>query len=275
MTTPAVHTFPFVPLDSARIRTEMRTSDIELPIEILNTIDSTNTYLMHRAAQSAPHGLCVVAETQTAGRGRLGRAWVSIPGGSLTFSLLWRFVQPQSRLAGLSLAVGVAIIRALQDAGIHDAMLKWPNDVLHHHRKLAGVLIETGSDASGSYAVIGIGINVRLSEDARADIDQAVTDLFSIALQPIDRNVLLAKLLVELSTVLDAFAKSGFESLRNEWLRYHVYQNKNVRLKLRNNEMVEGQVMGIADDGALLIATDEGEKKFSVGDVSLRLAEKP
>jgi BirA family transcriptional regulator, biotin operon repressor / biotin---[acetyl-CoA-carboxylase] ligase len=274
MTNPLLQDAAFIPLDAARIRAEMQAFTANLPIEIFDTIDSTNTYLMSRALQGAADMRCVAAEMQTAGRGRQGRPWVSVPGGSLAFSVCWQFAQPQSQLAGLSLAVGVAIVRALEQMGVPDALLKWPNDVLHHHRKLAGVLIETGGDASSSYAVIGVGMNVHLSKHARADIDQAVTDVVSITGQAVDRNILLAKLLNEITSVLDTFSLSGLASLRDEWLRYHVYQHKNVRLKLGHNETVEGRVMGIAADGALLIATNEGEKKFSVGDISLRLAEK-
>ncbi len=263
-----------VRLDASCIHEALGVLTSDFNIEILDTVDSTNTYLMRRANTHAPHATCVVAESQTAGRGRQGREWVSVPGGSLMFSLLWRYALPVSRLAGLSLGVGVAMVRALNEMGIQSVMLKWPNDLLHHHRKLAGVLIETGGESNtSSYAVIGIGMNVHLDEAARAEIAQAVTDLASVSLQPIDRNILLAALLKHLSIVLTEFEKNGLRLLRDEWMQYHAYQNKNVRISGLNQAQIQGTVIGIAEDGALLIRTEAGDIRCSVGEISLRLAE--
>jgi len=152
--------------------------DTPLAVEICDTLDSTNTRLMQRAAQGARSGLALAAEVQTAGRGRRGRVWHSGLGHTLTFSLLWQFVQGARELGGLSLAVGVGLVRALRAAGAHAAQLKWPNDVVLPSGKLAGILIEMQGDVLGpSTAVIGVGVNVRTDARVLAAVDQPVADL--------------------------------------------------------------------------------------------------
>lgn len=263
-----------IPLNAAQISKALVNQPIHFSIQVFDQLDSTNTYLMQYAQSGARHATCVAAETQSSGRGRHGRAWQSSPGGSLTFSVLWRFNMPIVRLEGLSLAIGVALIRALRETGMREAKLKWPNDILHHFHKLAGVLIETGRDGdSNSYAVIGIGINIQLPTEIRHEIGQAVADWVGIMQTSVDRNELLAGLLHHLSEVLVQFEKGGLTSLRNEWLIYHAYQNKNVRLVWPDHSEIQGRVLGIAENGALLLQTGEGEKAFSVGEISLRAAE--
>ncbi len=263
-----------IALDAARISVMLASQLTDFSILLFDQLDSTNTYLMQLAAQGARHATCVACENQRAGRGRHGRNWVSSPGGSLTFSLLWRFAKPISGLEGLSLAVGVAVVRALRELGLVDVMLKWPNDVLHHFHKLSGVLIETGNvGRASSYAVIGVGVNTQLPADAREEIGQAVTDWATITQTAVDRNILLACLLIHLSAVLQQFAQSGLATLRDEWISYHAYENKNVRLVWPDRSEIQGRVAGIAENGALLLATSQGDKQFSVGEISLRATE--
>ena len=124
----------------------------------------------------------LAAEWQTAGRGRRGRKWTAVAGGSLTFSLGWRFDQGAGYLAGLSLAVGVAVIRALEAEGLPGVELKWPNDLIHRHLKVGGILVELNGDALGpSTVVVGVGLNVRMPATAKRDIDQPVSDLTAVA----------------------------------------------------------------------------------------------
>ena len=155
-------------------------------VDAVDTCDSTSSELLRRAEQGAPAGAVVVADRQTAGRGRRGRTWLSVPGESLTFSLLWRFACPSGGLAGLSLAVGVALAQGLEALGAGGICLKWPNDVLlrcgDDFAKLAGVLVELASDAQGTQAVIGIGLNLR---PPRADLPQPAAGLDqALASQP-------------------------------------------------------------------------------------------
>jgi len=213
----------------------------------------------------------LAAEWQTSGRGRRGRVWHSAPGAALTFSMLWRFQQGAAVLAGLSLAVGVAMMRALAALGVEGAGLKWPNDVLWRGRKLAGILIEMQGDTLGpSAAVIGIGLNCRLPDVLVNRIEQPVADLATACGAAPERNHVLALLLTELERVLDAFARDGFAPLREEWQRHHVHQRRPVRLKLPDGGAVSGIADGVADDGALLLVTAKGPRRFHSGDISLR-----
>jgi BirA family transcriptional regulator, biotin operon repressor / biotin---[acetyl-CoA-carboxylase] ligase len=236
-------------------------------LQILDEVASTNTYLMQQ--KGAAHASCVAAHIQTHGKGRRGRAWVSQLGASLTFSLLWRFQCGAAALSGLSLAVGVALIRALNSLGVNDAQLKWPNDVLIDGKKLAGILIELQGDLEGpSAAVIGVGFNLHLPKNVLASIDQPAIDLAST--KKIDQNVLLGTLLKHLADVLSSFETVGFIGLRDEWLRYHAYENKPVRMLLPNGTAVQGVVRNVADDGILLVETALGLQRFSAGEISLR-----
>jgi BirA family biotin operon repressor/biotin-[acetyl-CoA-carboxylase] ligase len=208
---------------------------------------------------------------QTNGKGRRGRTWVSQLGASLTFSLLWRFQCGAAALSGLSLAVGVALIRALNSLGVNDAQLKWPNDVLVDGKKLAGILIELQGDLEGpSAAVIGVGINLNLPKNVLESIDQPAIDLVNASRKPINQNELLGMLLKHLAEVLSGFEQHGFIGLRDEWLSYHAYQNKSVRMLLPNGMDVHGVVQGVADDGILLVETALGLQRFSAGEISLR-----
>jgi BirA family transcriptional regulator, biotin operon repressor / biotin---[acetyl-CoA-carboxylase] ligase len=241
-------------------------------LQILDEVKSTNTYLMQN--KNAAHASCVAAHVQTHGKGRRGRAWVSQLGASLTFSLLWRFQCGAAALSGLSLCVGVALIRALNSLGVNDVLLKWPNDVLildenKQGKKLAGILIELQGDLEGpSAAVIGIGINLNLPKKVLQSIDQPAIDLASV--KAIDQNVLLGTLLKHLADVLSGFETHGFIGLRDEWLGYHAYEDKPVRMLLPNGTDVSGVVKGVAEDGILLVETALGLQRFSAGEISLR-----
>jgi BirA family biotin operon repressor/biotin-[acetyl-CoA-carboxylase] ligase len=262
---------PLTLLDRVQIERGLGAHAPRFALEVLDSAESTNTLLTQRAAAGAAGGSVIAAEWQTRGRGRRGRAWHSTLGAVLTFSLLWRFQQGAGFLAGLSLAVGVAVARALAALGVVEAGLKWPNDVVWRGRKLAGMLIEMQGDMLGpSAAVIGIGLNCRVPDALRSRIDQPVTDLEAACGAAPDRNRVLALLLIELERVLDAFARDGFTPLRDEWQRRHVHQRKKVRLELPDGSVVGGIAEGVADDGALVLATKTGPRRFHSGDVSVR-----
>ena len=184
---------------------------------------------------------------------------------------MWRFQCGAAALSGLSLAVGVALIRALNSLGVNHAQLKWPNDVLIEGKKLAGILIELQGDLEGpSAAVIGIGFNLNLPKNMLESIDQPAIDLASVSKQAINQSVLLGVLLKHLADVLSGFETHGFIGLRDEWLRYHAYENKPVRMLLPNGTDVKGHVQGVAEDGILLVETALGLQRFSAGEISLR-----
>lgn len=239
-------------------------------IDVLGQTGSTNTDMLDRATRGARSGSVLAVELQTRGRGRRGRDWHSSPGGALTFSILWRFEQGAGFLSGLSLIVGIALARALRKYGADNVMLKWPNDLLWRHLKLAGILVELAGDLMGpTVAVIGVGINLRLPDSVKARIDQPVVDLAKIGVQE-DRNRLFAEILGELDSVLRKFSAEGFVPFREEWDQLHAYQDKMVRVRMPDKSEIEGRVQGVADDGALLLHTRSGPRKFYGGEMSLR-----
>jgi BirA family transcriptional regulator, biotin operon repressor / biotin---[acetyl-CoA-carboxylase] ligase len=259
-------------LEIEQLRAHLGATAPRFALELLDRCESTNTVLLQRARSGAPSGSMLACELQSAGRGRRGNRWHSGLGGSLTFSLLWRFRQGATGLAGLSLAAGVAAARALASAGIEGVQLKWPNDLLHTGRKLGGILVELHGDAAGpSAAVIGIGLNLRLRAGLRDAIAQPVTDLASIASQVPPRNRLLAVTLIELAQVLEQFAEHGFAPLRQEWVSRHAHQGSLVTLSSGDGKSVAGRAAGVAEDGALLLQTERGLERCVSGELSLRV----
>lgn len=248
----------------------------QFEIEIMPQAASSNTVLLQRAGTvvangGAPSGSVLAVELQTAGRGRMGRVWHSGLGTALTFSLLWRFDCGLNGLSGLSLAVAVAILRALDKAGAQGVKLKWPNDILTDQGKLAGVLVEAQGDMLGpSTVVIGIGLNCTLPAGLLSQIGQSACALENICVALPTRNQLLALLLKELASVLRQFAKSGFAAFHEEWERYHFHQNKQVRLQLGNGQTVDGIARGVGDHGELCLETAQGMRCFNSGEVGVQ-----
>jgi len=260
-------------LDADAVNALLAGRDATVTLDVIDECASTNTLLMERALAGAASGTAIACEEQTAGRGRRGNAWHAAVGGGLAFSLLWRFTGGAATLAGLSLAVGVACVRACERLDIAGVRLKWPNDLIHDGAKLGGILIELSGDALGpTSAVIGIGLNVRLPADFEKRIDQTVTDLATMAGNAPSRNALLAALLAENARVLREFERAGFAAFRDEWTRHHAYRDQPVTLTRGDGARVNGRAVGIAENGALVIETGDGIERFHSGDVSLRPA---
>jgi BirA family biotin operon repressor/biotin-[acetyl-CoA-carboxylase] ligase len=243
-----------------------------LAVEVVDMIDSTSSELLRRAPTIDIHRHVLAAECQTAGRGRRGRVWASVVGGSLTFSLGHRFEQGASHLSALPLAVGLALANALEALGFDGVGLKWPNDVVVRGRKLGGILVELSGDALGpSLAVIGIGLNVRLPLSVRREMAGGVIDLGEIAPAiAVDRNALLGRILSALTDMLEAYAARGFTPLRATWQRRHALHGKAVQVLLPDGGKVRGEVAGVDADGALLLSAGGRRLRFVNGEVSLR-----
>jgi BirA family biotin operon repressor/biotin-[acetyl-CoA-carboxylase] ligase len=260
-------------IDPVRLKPLLGQLAARFDVDSLDECDSTSSELTRRAEHGAAAGTVVVADRQTAGRGRRGRSWLSLPETSLTFSLLWRFSGPATSLSGLSLAVGVALAEALEGLGATRVRLKWPNDVLLEQAdgfgKLAGVLIELASDRRGTQAVIGIGLNLQppIGELLMPAAGLA-EDLSGLP----DRHDLLAQLLASLAGVLERFEAGGFAALQSDWQRRHAWQDKPVRILEEGAVEGEGICLGADSDGALLVETPVCIKRFLSGDVSLRPA---
>jgi BirA family biotin operon repressor/biotin-[acetyl-CoA-carboxylase] ligase len=258
-----------MPASIAAISAKLGSAARRFDIDILPSCDSTNAVLLSRAENGAPSGTAIITEEQTAGRGRRGRSWFSSPGDSLTFSLLWRFV-PGTAPAGLSLAVGVAVSRALSGFGSGNTALKWPNDILKDGRKLGGILVELVPGAPHA-AVIGIGINLRLPAGMPEEVRAASTALDANGAAP-DANELYAALLAELLSTLDTFATAGFAAIRPEWMTRHAFQDARIRLSTDFGPPSEGICRGVDADGALLLEIDGRIERILSGEVSLRPA---
>lgn len=241
---------------------------------VLKTVEettSTNTLLTQEALAGAPHRSVLYADYQLAGRGRRGRSWQSPLGGGLTFSVLWRFERSMDQLSGLSIAVGLALARALAERCPLPIKLKWPNDVLAGYRKLAGILVEVQGELSGpSFAVIGVGINEHLPAQHRQEIDQAVVDLAEMGVD-ISRTELMHAVLAELARTMMQFEHEGIRPILNEWPHWHAHEGRAVSLRTPDGHQHTGTASGIDEAGNLLLTLASGEmRKFGAGEVSLR-----
>ncbi len=260
-------------IDPSLLKSLLGTLAGRFDVDALDTCDSSSSELLRRAERGAPAGSVIVADQQIAGRGRRGRQWLSSPENSLTFSLLWRFSGSASQLSGLSLAVGVGLVRALESLGASDIRLKWPNDVLLRrdggYAKIAGVLIELASDRRGTQVIIGIGLNL---QRPAGELPQPAAGLSEAMEHLPDRHDLLASILVALAGVLETVAVDGFFGLKNEWQSCHAWQNQPVQLLADESEPLTGICRGVDHDGALLLETASGIQRILSGDVSLRPA---
>lgn len=241
-------------------------------LEVHHEIESTNAHLLTIAKQSDASAHACIAERQRAGRGRRGRQWVSPLGGNLYLSLLWRFQNGAGSLGGLSLAVAVAVMRALREIGLQSAGLKWPNDILVDGRKLAGILLELAGEAAGPCSVVvGLGLNVHGQSAEMATVDQPWTDLTSVLGHSVPRNVLAAQLLHHLINVLSEFETQGLTPFLGEWAAWDVLAGNEVTLYLPAGE-VRGVARGVDENGALLLANDGKLHRYHSGEVSARIA---
>ncbi|MEQ1485463.1 bifunctional biotin--[acetyl-CoA-carboxylase] ligase/biotin operon repressor BirA [Methyloglobulus sp.] len=239
-------------------------------IEIFDQIPSTNSYLVERALDNTPSGAVCFAEQQTAGKGRRGRHWVSPFGSNIYMSILWRFQASPLAISGLSLAIGVAVIRALKCQYTNIFHLKWPNDIYYQGKKLGGILVEVSGESDGPCAaVIGLGLNIYLPESEAAEITQQWTDLTQITgQQQFNRNTLASTLLNELLRVITEFENVGITAYLDEWREYDCLKDKPATLFIGQHSY-DGIVKGIDDNGLLLLTRpDGGTQAFGSGEVS-------
>ena len=267
-------------LDAASIRAGLAEEAVPLlsSLTILESVDSTNAEAMRQLEVGCGSGVVYTAEQQTAGRGRRGRHWVSPFARNLYLSIAWEFGQGAGSLEGLSLAVGVAAARALRACDLPPVQLKWPNDVLHSGKKLGGILLEMTGDVAGPcQVVVGLGLNVAMPPAAAREIDQAWTDLETIAgsdrrdgPRP-GRNALFSALLNELLPLLATFESTGFEAWREQWQGLDAYADKPVVLDASGHRLA-GIARGVDHRGALQLETTTGIQSVFGGELSLRPA---
>lgn len=254
-------------LDSAAIA-EFALGD-QWPVFIHESIDSTSAEGLRLAADGQAAPFLVLAERQSAGRGRRGRQWISPFAENLYYSLVLRVEGGMRQLEGLSLVVGLAVMRSLQAFGLKDVGLKWPNDVLVNGRKITGILLElVGDPADVCHVVLGIGINVNMLSSEQ--IDQQWTSMRGEVGRVIDRNHLVALLSQQLQHELARHRRYGFAAFQEEWEQAHLWQGQKVSL-VAGTTRIDGIARGIDGQGGLRLEIDGVEKSFSGGELSLRL----
>ena len=258
---------PLALLDPSRIDS----SELGLQVvKVYHELDSTNAEALREVAVNAKPPILILAEKQSSGRGRRGRQWVSPFGQNIYYSLMLHLDQGASLLEGLSLTVGLAVLRTLREAGVDKVGLKWPNDLLVGDKKIAGILLEIiGDPADICHVVIGVGINVNMRADAD-QIDRPWTSTKLVTGRTLERNAFVGRLNFYISRYLSRVREKGFASLREEWEREHLWQGRSVRLSSGAGS-IKGIVVGIDDHGALRLLVDGEERRCSGGELSLRL----
>jgi BirA family transcriptional regulator, biotin operon repressor / biotin---[acetyl-CoA-carboxylase] ligase len=242
-------------------------------IEVVDAIDSTNSELLRRRTPDSGI-VALFADSQQGGRGRQGRPWTSPPGANLYVSFAQRFSGPLARLGGLSLVVGIATAEAMRTLGALRVGVKWPNDLVVDDedklRKLGGILIEGGLQDGAVRAVIGIGLNVRMPADAATVIDQPWTDLQAqIDGGAPSRETVAAALLASLANALATFDAEGLAPFLPRFDALDVLRGGQIDALIADRT-VTGVAVGIGDDGALLLRTEDGLQALHAGEVSIR-----
>lgn len=263
-------------LDAKKIKSFLpeNLQDVLKRTVIFDSVSSTNTYLLNEIRSNNKKLSLCLAESQTAGRGRFQRPWISPFAKSIYLSLHWHFACDVSQLSGLSIAIAIAIVRTLAECGINDdgISIKWPNDILWHNQKLAGVLVEIhGESHHECDAVIGIGLNLNLPKCFIKKIDQAHTDLSKITDKAISRNEITALLIKNLFAVIQEFEKNKLKNFSKEWQKFDHTHDKAVVLHM-GQQQIHGISRGIDHEGYLLLETENKKiQRYLSGEVSLRL----
>ena len=256
-------------LSAIEQRSSASANPVAPDITVLSRVDSTNALAL-KSASSGQSGAIWVAEQQTAGRGRSGRRWHSPDAASVYFSMLWHFDSEVTQLEGLSLAVGVVVAELLDEMGVADVQLKWPNDVLCNGQKLGGILLEMQLRDDGcASVVVGVGLNVSLPIQASDEIDQAWTDLSQQLDEAPSRNDIIAALAVKLWKLCEEFPQQGFAPLKPRWARFDCLANQPVDTYSVNGTL-SGLVIGVADSGALMLSVDGETQMLHGGEISVR-----
>ena len=240
--------------------------------EILWISESTSDYLLQQTAPSPGRAHACLAEYQSSGRGRRGRQWFAPAGHGICLSVAWSFATSPANLACLGLAMGVGVLRALHKAGVEEAQLKWPNDIVVDGCKLAGMLIDVQGEAGGPlHVVAGVGVNYQLNELAERAVaaNGGITPTCMTRYATVGRNSTAALLVDEICGVLRDFADDGFTSLVDEWSMADYLLGRAVTVQL-NGEVLTGVAQGISDDGRLRLEADGTLHLLVTGDVSIR-----
>ncbi|KTD24358.1 biotin-[acetylCoA carboxylase] holoenzyme synthetase and biotin operon repressor [Legionella lansingensis] len=264
-------TAPMQFLDEAKIRQHLNARAFSQPttFHVFATVHSTNQFLKELPSGSSLDICC--AETQTNGRGRFGRHWVSPFGENIYCSSRLELTCCLSRLSGLSLIVGLAILASLKDSYIDENIqLKWPNDLLWNNKKLCGILIEVIAETNGcAQVIIGIGLNVNTPTHELPILEKPWCSLYEITGKYYDRNLLLANLVYQLHKHLDNFLSKGFAEFSNAWQKADYLYDKHITVSQAAGVM-RGKAYGVNELGQLCLKDEQGNFHYlSSGDTSV------
>ncbi|HEX9706423.1 MAG TPA: biotin--[acetyl-CoA-carboxylase] ligase [Steroidobacteraceae bacterium] len=261
-------------LDATRIDALLPQASAERlrSLEVHEELESTSDRLL--AADDLPPGRfdACLAEFQSAGRGRRGRRWVAPFASGLCLSVNWSYRDAPATLGALSLAAGVAVLRALRRLGFAELSLKWPNDIVHRDGKLGGILIDLRGEAAGpAYFVVGVGINVRLPPEARDVLRDGGVDAIDLASlgAPPDRSQAASILISELALALIEFGARGMTAFAEEWQSADALAGRPVRV-IQGGQSLDGLARGVDSDGALLVDVEGARRRILSGEVSVR-----
>ncbi len=244
-------------------------SELKLKLESVTTSTNGNLISMIRDGEELEKGQVVIAECQTAGRGRRGRKWISPFGAHLYLSMYWQLDGAQAAM-GLSLAMGLAVREAILKVTGVETQLKWPNDVMVDGKKIAGILVELEGQPDGPcHVVVGVGLNVKMPEEQARDITQPWTDLSLETKEPVDRNLLSAELIRSFHQWMTRYEDLGFKAMAGMWNDYNAYQGKPVKLAVGAN-VYQGVCLGVDEQGGVMITSDGTTKVYYGGEISLR-----
>lgn len=245
----------------------LETHDLGRTLHAFDSLGSTSEYAFRLATEGAEHGELVVAEQQTAGRGRRGRSWSSPAGKNLYASLVLRPELPPQRAPELTLLGAVAVAETLGVEGV-EARIKWPNDLQVQGRKIAGILTELSAEADRvHFVVLGIGVNLNAeASDFPPELREDATSVLRLRGTPVDRPAFTARLLRTLEEWLDRHAEEGFAPIRQRWRALSATLGQEILVKSEHREL-RGVAEDIDTDGALILRTEQGKERILAGDV--------
>jgi BirA family biotin operon repressor/biotin-[acetyl-CoA-carboxylase] ligase len=261
-------------LDATEIRASLPQAAAERlrNLEVHEELESTSDRLLEVDDLPPESFDACLAEFQSAGRGRRGRRWIAPFASGLCLSVNWSYRDAPATLGALSLAAGVAVLRALRRLGFAELSLKWPNDIVHRDGKLGGILIDLRGEAAGpAYFVVGVGLNVRLPDTVRDGLRAEGVDAVDLASlgAPPGRSLVASALISELALALIEFGARGMTAFAEEWRSADALAGRRVRV-IQGGQSLEGLAQGVDTDGALLVDVEGDRRRILSGEVSVR-----
>lgn len=262
---------PYVALNENIIRETLNPEILHQldSLQVFTEVTSTNDILWQKAQNGITGTAICLAEMQTAGRGRRGSQWMSPASGNIYLSIM-RSLNSESVRNGLSIAIGIALINTLQEEGVEGLQLKWPNDVLHNRRKLAGILVESRY-GSQNYVTVGIGLNLSLPDNLHTAIPQPIISLEQLCDPLPCRNRLAAKIIQNMIETLELFSHRGLSDFLPLWPQYDALHNQAINIISENGQFT-ALACGINEQGELRYMRDQQVAYLSNSHLSIRFA---